>query len=106
MKATVSSAQRNAQMGKINSNYQTAEQTQSNENPIRKSPTKRGKASPMRALRPKSPSVKNKSQSVINLKSTPNKENLGKEPETHFLLQSNLKFNFDETDDGNDPSQE
>ena len=54
----------------------------------------------MRSLRPKSPSTKNKSQSVINLKATPGKEDA--EQETHFLLQSNLNFNFEEMDDSND----
>lgn len=66
-------------MGKINSNYQTNEAqgtgALSSDNPKTRSPIKRGKAgSPMRSLRPKSPSMKNKSQSVINLKSTPNKD--------------------------------
>ena len=41
---------------------------------------------------------------MINLKATPGKENA--EDETHFLLQSNLNFNFDEIDDSNDISQE
>jgi len=54
-------------MGKINSNYQTNESAPaggalSNDNPKTRSPMKRGKAaSPMRSLRPKSPSMKNKS---------------------------------------------
>ena len=109
MKATKSSAQRNQNMGKINSNYQTVDGDKgilSNDNPKTRSPVKRGKVgSPMRAgLRPKSPSMKNKSQSVINLKSTPNKNDAP--TETHFLLQSNMNFNFDELDDSNDASQE
>ena len=37
---------------------------------------------------------------MINLKATPGKEDA--EQETHFLLQSNLNFNFEEMDDSND----
>lgn len=62
MKATKSSAQRNSNLGKINSNYQTAESGTANDNQNTRSPMKRGaKPSPMRALRPKSPNTKNKS---------------------------------------------
>lgn len=86
-------------MGKINSNYQTVDSGLNEA--IKKSPTKRGKASPMRSLRPKSPSTKNKNSSVVNLKPIPGKEDANEE--THFLLQSNLNFNFEEIDE-NDKS--
>lgn len=69
-------------MGKINSNYQTADSGLNEA--IKKSPTKRAKASPMRSLRPKSPSSKNKNTSIVNLKPMAGADNANQE--THFLL--------------------